>query len=170
MLVVRAGKVALVALLGVSMSTACAGSSPDDTGQRAASVYVEVVRWFADRSSDDPEPLPVFVEPRGEGASLPLDVQADVVNETQDIAEVRFIDARDEALTDGEDGHTVVVDDGVLIRLAPVVEEGDRVLLDVDVHEVDDDFVTMQFDIRRGGGDNGDEWRISESPVTVPPG
>ena len=164
MLVVRAGRVALVALLGIASTRACAGSSPESGERRAAAIYTEVVRWFADESSDDPDPLPVFVEPRGEGASVPLGVQADVVNAAKDFADVRFIDARDEALVEDDAGVTVVADDGVLIRLSPVVEDGARVFVDVDVHEVDAEFTTMQFDVRR----TGDTWRISEPPSSVP--
>lgn len=164
MLVVRSCRVALVVLLGIVSVGACAEPSSEDGSKRAASVYSEVVRWFADRSADDPDPLPVFVEPRGEGASVPLGVQADLVNDVKDVADVRFIDTRDEALVEDDQGRLVVADDGLLVRLSPVVEDGDRVFVDVDVHDVDDEFRTMQFDVRR----SGDRWKISATPDSVP--
>ena len=133
---------------------------------RAGAVYDSIVHWFADKSTDDPEPLPVFIEPRGEGASIQLDVQAELIKSTQDFATVKFIDSRDEALVTNEDGTIVVADDGILIRLAPVVEEGDKVRIDVDVHDKDEQFKTMQFNLHRVG----DTWVIDGDPVVVPAG
>ena len=129
-------------------------------------MYDTIVRWFAQTSSDDPDPLPVFIEPRGEGASIALDVQAELVQSTQDIATVRFIDARDEALVTNDDGTVVVADDGILIRLAPVVEEVEKVRLDIDVHEVDEQFRTLQFTLNFVN----DQWEIELPPVVVPSG
>lgn len=133
---------------------------------RAGAVYDKIVRWFADESTADPEPLPVFIEPRGEGASIQLDVQAELIKSTQDLATVKFIDSRDEALVTKEDGTTVVADDGIHIRLAPVVEEGDKVRIDVDLHDKDEEFTTMQFNLHRVG----DEWVIDRDPIRVPAG
>ncbi len=133
---------------------------------RAGAVYDKIVQWFADESTDDPEPLPVFIEPRGEGASIQLDVQAELIKSTQDFATVKFIDSRDEAFVTEEDGTTVVADDGILIRLAPVVEEGDKVRIDVDLHDKDEEFRTMQFNLHLVG----DEWVIDREPIRVPAG
>lgn len=152
--------VALVAsLLGCS-------SSGDDSHGRAELVYDSVVRWFAQRSAGDPDPLPVFIEPRGEGASIQLDVQAKVVDATKDVAKVKFIDTRDEALVTNSDGTVVVADGGVLIRLDPVIEHGNTVKLDVDVHDHDDVFRTLEFDLTR----SGENWTVSKTPVEVPSG
>jgi hypothetical protein len=124
------------------------------------------VRWFADKATDDPEPLPVFIEPRGEGASIELDVQAELIKSTKDVATVRFIDSRDEALVTKDDGTVVVADGGILIRLAPVIEEGQKVRLDVDVHDHDEVFHTLQFSLNLVS----EKWVISQAPVEVPPG
>ena len=124
------------------------------------------MRWFAQESNDDPDPLPVFIEPRGEGASIQLDVQAELIKSTQDLATVRFIDSRDEALFTNDDGTVVVADDGILIRLAPVVEEGEAVRIDVDVHEHDEQFRTMQFNLDFVN----DQWVIDRAPIDVPAG
>ncbi len=145
---------------------ACSAASPENPGVRAGAVYDTIVRWFAQTSADDPDPLPVFIESRGEGASIQLDVQAELIQTTQDLATVRFIDSRDEALVTNEDGTVVVADGGILIRLAPVVEEGSEVRLDVDVHELDEHFRTLQFTLNLVN----DVWEIELPPVVVPAG
>jgi hypothetical protein len=150
----------------LSIMAACSAPSPENPEVRAGAVYDTIVRWFAQTSSDDPDPLPVFIEPRGEGASIALDVQAELVKSTQDIATVRFIDSRDEALVTNEDGTVVVADDGILIRLAPVVEEVEKVRLDIDVHELDEQFRTLQFTLNLVN----DQWEIELPPVVVPSG
>jgi hypothetical protein len=150
----------------VSITAACSSPSPENPEVRAGAVYDTIVRWFAARSADDPDPLPVFIEPRGEGASIQLDVQAELIKSTKDVATVRFIDSRDEALVTKDDGTVVVVDDGILIRLAPVVEEGNKVRLDVDLHDFDEQFKTLQFSLDLVN----DKWVIAQQPINVPAG
>lgn len=150
----------------VSVVAACSSNSPASPEVRASAVYDSVVRWFAQSSTTDPDPLPVFIEPRGEGASIELDVQAELVKSTQDVATVRFIDSRDEALITNADGTQVVADDGILIRLAPVIENGRKVRLDVDVHERDQDFRTLQFDLTFVNA----TWVLAQQPIDVPAG
>ena len=150
----------------VSLIAGCSSPSPENPQVRAGAVYDTIVRWFADKSTTDPDPLPVFVEPRGEGASIGLDVQAELIKSTQDVANVKFIDSRDEALITNGDGTVVVADDGVLLRFAPVVEKGDKVRLDIDVHDHDDQFKTLQFDLDQVN----DKWVIDKQPVDVTTG
>jgi hypothetical protein len=164
-LVAARGRTVLLAAI-VSLTAACSAASPENPQVRAGAVYDTIVHWFADESANDPEPLPVFIEPRGEGASIQLDVQAELIKSAKDFATVKFIDSRDEALVTDEDGSTVVADDGILIRLAPVVEVGDKVRIDVDVHDGDEQFTTMQFNLHRVG----DAWVIDGAPVEVPAG
>lgn len=127
---------ALVLAVSVIALGACGESSPASPRVRAAAVYDTVIRWFVTETTagmpEPPETIPVFVEPRGEGAIIKLEVQADVVSRLQDAADVRFVDDREEALGTDDDGAAVVVDGGILLRLSPVVEEGDRVTLEVD--------------------------------------
>ena len=150
----------------VSVLAACSSPSPTSPEVRAADVYDSIVRWFAQSATDDPEPLPVFIEPRGEGASIQLDVQADLIKSAHDVATVRFIDSRDEALVKNDDDTVVVADDGILIRLAPVVEEGRKVRINVDVHDHDEEFHTLQFDLSQVNG----AWVVDQPPIAVPPG
>lgn len=129
-------------------------------------MYDSVVRWFAKSSASDPDPLPVFIEPRGEGASIKLDVQAELVKSTKDVATVRFIDSRDEALVTNDDGTVIVADGGILLRLAPVVESGDKIQLDVDVHDHDEQFRTLQFELNLVD----EQWVIANPPAELPAG
>lgn len=158
----------LAAIVSVALAGAasCSSNSPTSPVVRAGAVYDAVVRWFAQSSTTDPDPLPVFIEPRGEGASIGLDVQAELVKSTQDVATVKFIDSRDEALITNADGTIVVADGGILIRLAPVIENGRKVRLDVDVHEQGETFRTMQFDLSLVNS----EWVLDQQPVEVPAG
>lgn len=145
---------------------ACSSPSPENPEVRAGAVYDTVVRWFAQSSTTDPDPLPVFIESRGEGASIELDVQAELIKSTQDVATVKFTDSRDEALITNDDGTVVVADEGILVRLAPVIEEGRKVRLDVDVHESDENFKTLQFTLSLVN----DEWVLDGPPVDAPAG
>jgi hypothetical protein len=163
-LAARGRTVALVLITVIP--AACSSNSPNDSKARAEGVYESVVRWFAQRSSTDPDPLPVFIEPRGEGTSINLDVQAQVVQATHDVATVRFIDSRDEALVTKDDGTVVVANDGVLLRLDPVADKGNPIRLDVDVHDQDDTFTTMEFDLQK----SHDVWSITKQPTEVPGG
>lgn len=159
---VRGRRVVLAAI--VLILVACSSASPENPEARAGAVYDTIVRWFARSSSTDPDPLPVFIEPRGEGASIQLNVQAALIKSTQDVATVRFIDSRDEALITNDDGTVVVTDGGMLLRLAPVVEHGKKVSIDVDIHDHDEQFKTLQFVLDLVNG----TWQIELPPAVVP--
>ena len=60
----------------------------------------------------------------------------------------------------------MVADGGILVRLAPVIEEGRKVRLDVDVHQADEKFKTMQFSLNLVN----DEWVLAGEPVEAPAG
>jgi hypothetical protein len=155
----------IAAGLLVVMVFGCSKSSESEI--RASAVYEGVMRWLAAEHASDPDPLPVFVEPRGEGTSIDLEVQAEVVESVADVADVRFIDTRDEALeSDDESGLIVVRDGGLLIRLGPVLEEGQRVTLDVDIFVDEEADRTIRFSLVA----SGDEWRVVGDPLEVIPG
>jgi hypothetical protein len=170
---VRCGR-ALVVVLACGV-VGCSSQSSSEV--RAAEVYDTAIRWMASERADDPEPLRVFVEPRGEGASIGLDVQAEVIKLSADVADVRFIDVRDEALVETDstvatsDPNAVepvvvmrtVRDDGMLIRLGPVIEDGARLNLDIDRWVADEQFTTLEFVLRDSGG----QWQVVGSPVVT---
>jgi hypothetical protein len=165
------------ALVVVLTCAAVGCSSQSSSEVRAAEVYDTAIRWMATERADDPEPLRVFIEPRGEGASIGLDVQAEVIKLSADVADVRFIDARDEALVEtdstvappdpGEAEPVVVMravrDDGMLVRLGPVIEDGTRLNLDIDRWVSDEQFTTLEFVLRDSGG----QWQVVSSPVVT---
>ena len=106
--------------------------------------------------------MAVFIEPRGEGARISLDVQAELIEATKDIANVRFLDERSEGLVEN-DGTFAVKDEGILIRLGPVVEEGAHVLLDVDIWKSVDTFDEVRFELRR----SGNTWAVQGPPEPI---
>jgi hypothetical protein len=161
--------IAAVVGLGV-MGSACTELSPSK--ERASDVYATVIRWFADHvdGPDAPprdEPMKVFVEPRGEGSSINVDVQAEVVTAVEDVATVRFIDGRDEALETTEEGVTVVRDNGILIAFGPVPNDATDVTLELDQYLDETTVRTYRFALTR----TGEVWKIQsqtsiDEPVT----
>ncbi len=154
-------------------------AGPEDT--RVSAVYAAVLRWFVhDETGVDAPPatvpedqrLHLFLEPRGEGARIDLQVQTQLIDDLIDVAAVRFIDALDEAIEEPADeaGAPVVRDDGILLRLDPVPEDGDHIELDVDrwVRSVDGEaeFETWRFDVVA----RGDSWQVTGAPEAVTAG
>ncbi len=153
-----------VALVAAIVTLSCSGgSSRESEDERSAAVYAVIVDWFVSAASDDPEPLPVFVEPRGDGATIPLEVQTELISAVAERAEVRFIDVRDEALVEDDDGGLVVADGGVLLRLPPVDEMADPVIADVDLHLHDDEFLTLRFAVTPGT----EGWTLEGAPEQI---
>jgi len=150
----------IAALVGLcSVVASCTNLSPSKA--RASDVYATVIRSFGTQPEGEP-PLKVFVEPRGEGSSISVDVQAEVVTAVEDVAEVRFIDARAEALADDEAGAFVVRDDGILLAFGPVPNDASEVVVEVDQYIDDTNLATHRFVIHR----SGEEWIIDDASVT----
>lgn len=134
----------LALMVGSTLAVAgCAGSEPDAV--RAGEVYDAVVRWFADARDDDPEPLVIHVE-RWDDGPLDLAVQAEVVASTAQLATVRFIDTRDEALEWIDDVPTVR-HEGLLVRFGPAPERGRQVRIFVDRWVDVDQFVRLEVTV-----------------------
>ncbi|HWM22410.1 MAG TPA: hypothetical protein VNO51_22155 [Ilumatobacteraceae bacterium] len=153
-----------IAWLALIPLCSCSFGSANEDEIRASAVYDEVVRWLVDDAggATPEEPMAVFIEPRGEGSAISLDVQAELIDLTKDIANVRFLDERSEGLID-EDGTVVVKDEGILIRLGPVVEDDSHVLLDVDIWESEDTFREVRFELRRSGR----TWSVQGPPDEI---
>ena len=142
----------------------CTLGAANEDEVRASAVYYEVVRWLVDDAggSSAEEPMAVFIEPRGEGVAISLDVQAELIDAAKEVASVRFLDERAEGLVD-EDGVMKVKNDGILIRLGPVIEDDAHVLLDVDVWESVDTFDEVRFELRR----SGNTWAVQGPPEQI---
>jgi hypothetical protein len=146
----------IAALLGLcTLVGACTTLSPSK--ERASEVYVTIVEWFAAQSRADP-PLRVFVEPRGEGSSISVDVQADVITAVEEVASVRFIDARDEALEDLGDEVVVVRDNGILLALDPVPKDKAALVVEVDEYLDGSRVRTHRFEMSR----RNDRWQVDK--------
>lgn len=159
-----------VVSVGAALSACSSSSSVDEPEVRAAAVYESIVRWFAEADETDPDPLPLYVEPRGEGTEIALAVQAELVGAVQEVAAVRFVDSRDEALITNDADPPVVANDGVLVRLGPVNDTSRVVSIDVDVYDERADaegvplFRTFEFQLISAG----ERWVVSGAPDEVP--
>jgi hypothetical protein len=104
----------------VVVLTACAGGG-SDTSDQPALIYSAVIRAVvADTSHPriDSE-TSVFVVAADERSPIPLEVQADIVAELHELATIRFVDHRVEAIDDAS-AIRPVNDDGVLITLGKI--------------------------------------------------
>ncbi len=156
----------LVGVIGVAgiagVVGGCSLDEANDAEARAGAVYEAVVRWLVGPVPEGADPHVVFVEARGQGAGIGVKVEAALIGAVDDVASVRFIDERTEALTE-IDGRTVVRDDGLLLRFDPVVEEGSEVTLDVDRYVGGDvAFESIRFELQA----NGAEWSVVGRPET----
>jgi hypothetical protein len=109
----------LTATLAVVV-TACTGGG-SNTSDRRADIYSAVIRTvLADTSrpkiSSDTS---VFVVAAHERSPIPLEVQADIVDELHELATIRFVDRRVEAI-DESNPNRPVKNNGVLITLGKI--------------------------------------------------
>jgi hypothetical protein len=147
-------------MVGVLLAVSgCTGSEPG--ALRAGEVYDALVRWFSTASPDDPDPLTVHVERWDDGA-LDLATQAEVVASTAEVATVRFIDSRDEALEWSDDVAQVRAE-GVLIRLGPVPERGRQFEVLVDRWVDGDSFERLSVTVVQRAA----EWGVLGEPALL---
>ena len=151
--------VALAPLALIPLWTACSPGTSSDAA--VADAYSEVIKWFADRSPDDPDPLTVFVEARGEGFEIELLAQAAVVEASAPFADVEFIDDRSEAI--GDDG--VVRDEGLLLAFGPAVLEAELAIIECDEIITMESMHSWRFELRYVG----DGWLVLEDAIEVSP-
>jgi len=111
----------------------CDGSARDEMS-RDAQVYVVTIRNVVaeEPPSADPDVLPVvYVISVGE-EDIAADIQADVAAELKDEVDVRFADARAEAVL-ADDDEVPVRDHGVLVAIGALAPESDEDAVDVEV-------------------------------------
>lgn len=122
------------AVLAVS---ACS-TSPGSSDERTAGVYAAVIRAVAEEAPADFTALEghgdrvVYAGPLDDEVGIPLEVQVAVVEALRedDYATVRFVDDREEAI-DTDDTAEPVLEDGVLVLLGEVPENGTPLAVDV---------------------------------------
>jgi hypothetical protein len=137
--------------------TGCDGSSKAESS-RDAQIYVATIRDVLSEqpAPEQPDALPVvFVVGVGE-KKIPASVQAEVRRDLDADAVIRFADQRDEALLKDED-HMPVRDDGVLVVVGEVPEQGDPVDLPVEIYRSTDDWSKLVLTIGRGSS----QWTVT---------
>lgn len=138
----RSVRIATGVLVAVVMCLGPTGCGDDDSPtvqdpvERQVEIYTTVLRAVvseADPSLDEAGPPVVFVAARGDDP-INIDVQAAVVVELEGWSTIRFVDDIDEAV-DLADPEGAVRDDGMLVGLGPVPEEGRAVSVYADRYE-----------------------------------
>lgn len=125
----------LVAAIAVASCT-----EDDDTGARQVAVLVAAIREVvADvPSADIDPPLPVVYLVGAGEVEFAATVQADVAEDLQDEVDVRFADDRDEAI-DLDAADAPVRDDGVLLMVEEIPDDGDTIEVSIEVYRSDRD-------------------------------
>ena len=143
------------------MVAGCDGGAPEELS-RDAHVYVAAIRdvLTEEGPSEDPDVLPlVFVIGVGE-ERIAASVQAEVVGELDEEAEVQFADARSEVVLDDEED-APVRDDGVLVAVGALAPEGDPVEIAVEVYRSDVDWSKRVLTI----ASRSSQWTVTSSSV-----
>jgi hypothetical protein len=152
--------VGAVVLVALAMA-GCDGTTKDEAS-RDAQVYVATIRHVleAEPARDEAAPLPVvYVVGVGEEKIAPS-VQADVAQELDKDAEIRFADKREEALLQNQDD-VPVRDGGVLVAVGAVPPDVEPVEVRVEIYrsEVDSSKVVLTI------GKQSSQWTVTSESV-----
>jgi hypothetical protein len=123
------------------MAVSACSTSPDSSDERTAGVYAAVIRAVAEEGPADFRALEghddrvVYAGPLGDEVEIPLEVQVAVVEALRenDYATVRFVDDWEEAV-DTDDTTEPVLEEGVLVLLGEVPEDGTPLAVDVQLY------------------------------------
>lgn len=137
----------------------------DGEGVHAAEVLSTAIRDVVARSPVDPEredekPV-VFVVGVGENG-IAAGVQADVATGLRDEIDVRFADTRDEAI-DGGAEDAPVVDDGLLLLVSAIPEEGDQINVAIERYRSESDRSKAVFMLAM----RGEEWAVTATSLVA---
>lgn len=136
----------------------CGDDAPDTP--RAGRVYAAVVRAMVPvLEGDEQVSRDIYVAAVDEAEPIPIGVQAETVEQLDEYSNVRFVDARDEAIaTDEPDAP--VRNEGVLVVVGSVPERGDEVRIDVEryVDERDDESYRLTV------AQVGTRWEVVDPP------
>jgi hypothetical protein len=157
----RVAAVVLAVTLGTVAGAACDG--PDrETVSREARVYVATIRDVLAEQPPPPEPdvLPVvYVVGVGE-TRIAADVQAQVVSELDEVADIRFADQRSEAMLAKEE-HAPVREGGVLVAIGELPPEADPVELPIEVYRSEEDWSKVVLTL----AGSSSQWTVTSSSV-----
>jgi hypothetical protein len=157
------GALALLAAGLISCGSGAADSVAADA--RTAAVYNSVLTWVLDAepgvgAAEKPE-WTLFVAPRSE-IRIDLDVQVAVIEALDPSIFVRFVDERAEAVHD-DVADNAVRDDGILVGLGAVEQEGDSVEVYVDRYRNANEVEAWWMFLRRSGND----WQLVGTPEST---
>lgn len=151
----------LTSLLAITLAIVSCGSDDADATDREAEIYVAIIRALAPdepggssrNAGVDEGDLVVYAGALDDEETIPLEVQAAVVEELEELEElatVRFVDSRDEAVDDAEES-VPVLEEGVLVLLGPV-PSGGAPSVDAERYVDLDDSVRVRVDLQRADG------------------
>ncbi len=145
------------------MSAGCDGSNSDGQS-RQAQVYVAAIRDVLNESAPPPdadvEPV-IYIVAGGESA-IPADVQADVVADLHDDADIRFADERSDALLTDDDKRPVR-DEGVLLIIGEVPPEGDPIDVNVETYRSEVDWSRLVVTV---AGETS-QWTVTSTTIVL---
>jgi hypothetical protein len=160
---VRSWTTGFAVLVATLTSAGCDGSD-DDEPARQAQVYVATIRDVLDeqRPPSDPDVLPVVYVVGGGQSNVPADVQAEVVVELHEDADINFEDERSDALL-VEDDTAPVRNEGILVIIGEVPPEGDPVDVDVEVYRSVADWSRRVFTVAGAAS----QWTVTSTSVVL---
>jgi ABC-type Fe3+-hydroxamate transport system substrate-binding protein len=142
--------IAVAALVFIAACGDDSGSSGEGTSSRESDVYAAIVVAVAADEPHDEETKPiVYVSPFPNEKAIPLDVQVSVVDSVADDAVVRFVDKEEQAINKSSDNQSVI-DDGVLVRVGPVPEDGTTVTVPAELYHDENTIMPTEFKVTQG--------------------
>lgn len=142
--------VAYVTLIGVAASlllAACGDAAPGS--EREADIYAAVIRALVPPDDDATMVTrEVFIGSGDEG--VPLDLQADVLQELNEYEGLRFVDDRAEAVEDAPP--RLVHNQGVYLEIGPIPERGTRLEVDALRYLDEEHQQRLRLDVTRTAG------------------
>ena len=142
--------VAVAALVFMAACGDDSGSSGEGKSSRESNVYAAIVVAVAADEPHDEETKPVvYVSPFPNDKPIPLDVQVSVVDSVADNAVVRFVDKEEQAINKDSDNQSVI-DEGVLVRIGPVPEQGTTVTVPAELYHDENTIMPTEFKVTEG--------------------
>jgi len=115
----------LTFLVATTVAVGSCGAEGGRSVERGAEVYAAAIRALVSEPPGHPDigaeqrDRVVYAGPLGEKVDISLEVQVAVVEELEEFATIRFVDSRNEAIDDDEQGKPVR-EDGVLLLLGRI--------------------------------------------------
>ncbi|MGH8977258.1 MAG: hypothetical protein ACRDV7_04225 [Acidimicrobiia bacterium] len=148
------------------LAASCSSGPGPDVDDRTGAIYAATVRAVVgDRTTEDTDPGPVFVATARPEQSISLEVQAEMVEDLHDYATLRFVDERTEAILE-DDPEQPVADEGVLVELGEIDEQGNTAIVDAERYEN----VDAQRHYRVRATRNDETWTATATAAPVSTG